>query len=146
MIKIGDNVPFAATRRLDGKRKTASTSGFEQSLTETSAPQETSQTCATRETAALQPLMHLQEVSDALQGKARACARAQDLLNVLDVLREGLLIGAFASHDLAHMAQQLSLRPQENIDPLLKEVLEQIEQRVHIELTKIELSQNGISF
>jgi hypothetical protein len=145
MVKIGDNAPFAPTRRLDNKRKTTST-GFTQSLNETNAPQETSQISSAPEVAPLQPLMHLQEVSDALQGKARACARAQDLLNVLDVLREGLLIGAFASQDLAHMAQQLGIRSQENIDPLLKEVLEQIEQRVHIELTKIELSQNGIHF
>lgn len=146
MIKIGDNVPFSATRRLDGKRRTTSTSGFDQSLNETSGPQETSQTCATRETAALHPLMQLQEISDLMQGKARACARAQNLLNILDVLREGLLVGAFAKQDLAHMAQQLETRSQENIDPLLQEVLEQIEQRVHIELTKIELSHNGISF
>lgn len=141
MIKIGDGFPFAPTRRVAPKKTDkASGSSFASSLGDTQEVQDTAPTSHVASTAPLQPLMQLQEISDALQAKSRAISRGEDLLISLEVLRDGLLMGGFSQQNLEDIARQLAHCPTDNIDEPLKEVLEQIEQRVHIELTKIEMS------
>ncbi|MBA4118666.1 MAG: hypothetical protein C0514_07225 [Candidatus Puniceispirillum sp.] len=143
VIKIGDGFPFAPTRRAaPRKADKASAGSFSSALDETTT-QETSASAHVSASAPLQPLMHLQEITDSLHTKSRAISRGEDLLVSLEVLRDGLLMGSFSQQNLEDIASQLAHCPVDNIEEPLKDILEQIEQRVHIELTKIEMSLKG---
>jgi len=144
VIKIGDGFPFAPARRAaPRKADKASASSFSNALDETTATQDTSSSHHVGASAPLQPLMHLQEITDSLHTKSRAISRGEDLLVSLEVLRDGLLMGSFSQQNLEDIASQLAHCPVDNIEEPLKDILEQIEQRVHIELTKIEMSLKG---
>ncbi|MCE2951402.1 MAG: flagellar assembly protein FliX [Alphaproteobacteria bacterium] len=139
-MKVGDGAPFTPLRRSQTIKKTTGGGAFAKSLKETSASQETSLASSCGDVASLNSLMALQEVSDALSGKSRAFSRAQDMLEILEKMRTSLLIGHFSKRDLEDIAKKVSTRVHENVEPDLQELLEQIEQRVHIELAKLEMT------
>ena len=83
-------------------------------------------------------LLSVQEVGDPLlDGRRRAMRRGADILDRLDELRHGLLIGAFSPGKLENLLV-LVRRQQSNIsDPKLREILAEIEVRAAVELAKL---------
>jgi hypothetical protein len=67
-------------------------------------------------------------------GKARQ--RAGDILDQLDELRHGLLMGTLNRRQLENLARMVRARRGSVTDPRLAEVLDQIELRAEIELAK----------
>lgn len=67
---------------------------------------------------------------------AKACQRAEDILDRLDRVRHGLLAGTFSRRDLEGLARLVRIEKLEVNDPELTEILEQIELRAEIELAK----------
>ncbi len=84
-------------------------------------------------------LIALQEVPDATVGHKSAIRRGHDLLDELDEIRHGLLLGAIPQNRLRRLADQLHLRRAATVDPGLTEIIQEIELRVAVELAKLSL-------
>lgn len=82
-------------------------------------------------------LLALQEVPEAPLDYRQAKRRGEALLDQLDELRHGLLIGAMPLAQLERLAQTLKARRGEIDDPRLAEVVEEIELRAAVELAKL---------
>jgi hypothetical protein len=87
--------------------------------------------------AAVENLLSLQEVSDGLGGRRRGVARGEKLLDALDELRHGLLLGTVPRGRLAALAQLAGEAAPLVDDPRLSEILGEIELRAAVELAKL---------
>jgi hypothetical protein len=87
------------------------------------------------------PLIGLQEVDDALQGRRKARQRAADILDRLDEIRVGLLNGSIPREKLHELVRILQVRRQTIDDPKLQAVIDEIDLRAQVEIAK--LAQNG---
>ena len=73
-----------------------------------------------------------------MQGKRKGVAHAEQLLDLLDSVREGLLAGEIPRATLNKLAAAITRRHEGFADPALQGVLDQIELRAHVELAKLE--------
>jgi hypothetical protein len=85
---------------------------------------------------ALNAMLALQEVPDALDSRSRAKRRGEQILDLLDRVRLGLLSGTLSQAQLAQLAQTIRARREEIDDPRLAEILDEIELRAAVELAK----------
>jgi hypothetical protein len=89
----------------------------------------------------IEALMALQEVPDAMAQRKRALARGDRMLDRLDDLRRGLLLGHISRDKLSDLARLAGESSSQVDDPALAEVLQEIELRAQVELAK--LSESG---
>jgi hypothetical protein len=80
-------------------------------------------------------VLALQEVG---QATTRARRRGEDILDRLDEIRHGLLLGSIPRHTLERLDQVVRTQIGETNDPRLTEILREIEVRARVELAKIE--------
>jgi hypothetical protein len=136
-VEANRSVGTAGIRK-DGKSK--STSGFADNLrTEEEAP--ASAVTATPVLSGIEALMALQEVPDAMAKRKRALARGDRLLDRLDDLRRGLLLGHISRDKLSDLARLAGESSAEVEDPGLRDVLQEIELRAQVELAKLSNSE-----
>lgn len=88
--------------------------------------------------AGIQGLLALQEVDDAAARASRGKRRAEALLDALDELRHGLLIGAIPRDKLIELARTVQARRGGVDDPRLAEILDEIDLRAQVELAKLD--------
>lgn len=88
--------------------------------------------------AALDSILMLQGMEDATQGKPKGLAHGEQLLDLLDSVRDGLLAGGIPRATLNKLAVAVTRRHEAFSDPRLQDVLDQIELRAHVELAKLE--------
>jgi Class II flagellar assembly regulator len=88
--------------------------------------------------AALDSILMLQAMDDSTQGKSKAQAHGEQLLDLLDSVRDGLLAGGIPRATLNKLAAAVTRRHEAFADPKLQDVLDQIELRAHVELAKLE--------
>ena len=88
--------------------------------------------------AALDSILMLQGLDDSMQGKSKAQAHGEQLLDLLDSVRDGLLAGGIPRATLNKLAAAVTRRHEAFADPQLQDVLDQIELRAHVELAKLE--------
>ncbi len=84
-------------------------------------------------------ILSLQEVDDATASRKRAVRRAETLLDRLDELRHGLLMGTLSRAQLGELALLVSQRRDGVDDPKLAELLDEIDLRVQVEIAKYEV-------
>ena len=82
-------------------------------------------------------LLSVQEVGDSLDGRRPAVKRGEDILDRLDELRHGLLIGAFPPAKLDNLLVMIRQQQSNVADPNLREILTEIEVRAAVELAKL---------
>jgi len=82
-------------------------------------------------------LLALQEVADATQSRRRAVRRGKDLLDRLDDIRHGLLLGTIPADRLVALARTLREQRAMIDDPQLLALLDDIELRAAVELAKL---------
>lgn len=88
-------------------------------------------------------LLAVQAATDATDDEARKRARkrlyerGENILNRLDELRHGLLIGSLPKEQLIELAQLVRGKRDQVDDPLLAQVLDEIELRAEVELAKL---------
>ena len=108
-------------------------------------PEETSSTTpalTTPTVGAIEGILAIQEVEDATQGRSRGLARAHDMLERLDEIQHGLLVGCIPRSKLVALRQQvrdlrsLGVAP---VDARLAAILEEIDLRASVELAKLEM-------
>ena len=87
-------------------------------------------------------LLALQDVSDKGEGSAQARARAELMLERLEEIRRGLLLGTISHSELQELAHAARQSREAFVDPHLGEVLDDIELRAKVELAKYEATGN----
>lgn len=89
---------------------------------------------------AMDALLSLQEVNpDESRGDVHR--HAEDLLDELDEVRHGLLVGALSRAQLTRLKVLVTARRATVSDPRLAEILDEIELRAAVELAKYEVSE-----
>ena len=138
-MKVEANRPVGTSAiRKDGKSKSAG--GFADNLrTEEEAP--ASAVTSTPVLSGIEALMALQEVPDATAKRKRALARGDRLLDRLDDLRRGLLLGQISTEKLSDLARLAGESSAEVDDPQLRDVLQEIELRAKVELAKLSVDE-----
>ncbi|MFO0997571.1 MAG: flagellar assembly protein FliX [Alphaproteobacteria bacterium] len=82
-------------------------------------------------------VLALQEVGEA-GARTRARRRGEDILDRLDEIRHGLLLGTISRTTLERLEQVVQSRIEEASDPRLADVLREIEVRARVELAKLD--------
>jgi hypothetical protein len=94
---------------------------------------------------AVDALIALQSIPDAMASRAKSIKRGQDLLELLEEMQEGFLNGVISKGTLQRLGQKLQTRPREFIDPQLQPVLDDIELRAQVELAKLGIFPAGFT-
>jgi hypothetical protein len=90
--------------------------------------------------AAVETILALQGIEDTTDQRSRGVAHADELLKLLDEVRDGLLAGGIPRRTLARMAHAIAKRRENFADEKLQGILDEIELRARVELAKLELS------
>lgn len=85
-------------------------------------------------------LLSIQEVDDQGGAQRKTLNRAEEMLDLLDDVRHGLLLGVMPEHKLRRLLSLSKLKREGFIDPRLQEILSDIELRSKVELAKLEMS------
>ncbi len=84
-------------------------------------------------------ILSVQEVSDSTDGRSRGLMLeyGDDLLDRLEDIRLGLLLGVVSKDKLADLAQQMRQKRQGVDDPKLLDIINEIELRSEVEIAKL---------
>jgi len=88
--------------------------------------------------AAVETILTLQGFDDGGDGQSKGFAHGQNLLDMLDQLRDGLLAGTIPRATLSRLATAVSRKQDAFVDPKLQGVLDEIDLRARVELAKLE--------
>ncbi|MGA7711916.1 MAG: flagellar assembly protein FliX [Rhizomicrobium sp.] len=89
--------------------------------------------------AALDSILTLQAMDDSTDGRSKGLKHGEQLLDMLDQVRDGLLAGGIPRVTLNRLANAVTKRRENFVDPKLQTVLDEIELRAHVELAKLEM-------
>ena len=90
--------------------------------------------------ASLDELLQLQNVDESYIGAVRSEENGRKILQELDKLRTSLLTGDLSASDMRHLSDMINQNMSPAQDPKLNSIVEEIEQRLAIEITKLEMS------
>ena len=94
---------------------------------------------------ALDSILMLQGLDDSTDGRSRGVKHGEDLLDMLDQVRDGLLAGGVPRATLNRLAAAVTKRQEQFNDPKLQDVLDEIELRAHVELAKLEMMDQRVA-
>ncbi len=118
--------------------KSASNSGAKFSIPSDSPDvSTTSNVASAAPIASIDAIMALQGVEDSVTGNKKAVIRGNDLLERLEEIRHGLLIGSIPVERLQQLQVTLSNMDVKAEDPQLTEIIGDIEVRAAVELAKL---------
>ncbi|MDR3440791.1 flagellar assembly protein FliX [Telmatospirillum sp.] len=127
------------------KTDKASTGAFAEKLAETfEGPEESHAVETPTAVGGIEALLVTQAVGDALDGeeRRRLVKYGEDLLDKLEEIRHGLLLGAIPKEKLIALAQMVRSRRGHVSDPRLSGILDEIELRAEVELAKLSIRGN----
>ncbi len=123
--------------RRGGKAGKAGSSDFSKLLDETA---EAGQAAGPSAVQSVDSVLSVQEVGGREGGRKRARERAELMLDRLEDIRHGLLMGAIPRDRLQELASAVRRQREAIDDPRLVEILDEIELRARVELAKLERS------
>jgi Class II flagellar assembly regulator len=94
--------------------------------------------------AAVDTILALQAIEDSTDSRSRGVDHGEQLLRLLDEVRDGLLAGGIPRAMLGRLAAAVSKHRESFADPKLQDVLDEIDLRARVELAKLEHS-DGLS-
>lgn len=94
---------------------------------------------------AVENILLLQGLDDSTSGRSKAVAHGEQLLDMLDQIRDGLLAGGIPRTTLNRLAAAVTRRHENFADPKLQGVLDEIELRAHVELAKLEMMDKRVA-
>jgi hypothetical protein len=137
---IGATVAAGQARKTAKADKSAS-GAFAERLAETyeSAEDGPQAVEASAAVGGMETLLAIQNVGDSLdqEQRRRMVRYGEDILDQLEELRHGLLLGAVPKEKLIALAQMVRSRRDHVVDPRLASVLDEIELRAEVELAKL---------
>jgi hypothetical protein len=128
------STPAAKTGKTSSKGG-ADFSRMVENETETAASGEVS---AAQGVSSIDSLLALQEVDEVGERRTKAKKRASGLLDELDNIRHGLLMGEIPPHQLHLLRNRIALERPGVDDPKLAALLDEIELRAAVEMAKLE--------
>lgn len=93
---------------------------------------------ASLQVAALDSLLAMQAADEPLTGRRRAVRRANDMLDLLDDIKIGLLTGSVPRQTLRRLTSLVAERRDDFNEPGLQGVIDEIDLRAQVELAKLE--------
>lgn len=135
-IKGPGRITPSRVERTKGK-SSADKAAFDKAL----SPEETEASNAMSGTAPLtsvNSLLALQELPTSTDGKSKGVERAEGLIEHLEAIRHGLLLGHIPRDRLSRIINALSAEREKNLDPGLVQIINDIELRAKVELAKLE--------
>ncbi len=138
-MKIDPSAPArsSAVRRGRVGRNKSSSKNFDSHLAE--GTRGAGGVSGTAASVAIDPLLAIQEVADVAFDAARAKARGDAILDRLDELRHGLLMGHLPKQKLRELTSLVRAERVNVQDRRLSDVLDQIELRAEVELAKLSI-------
>src|SRR5215469_3705561 len=88
--------------------------------------------------AAVETILTLQGLDDSTGGRSKGLTHGEQLLDMLDQVRDGLLAGGIPRNTLNRLAVAVGRRQEGFADPKLQNVLDEIDLRARVELAKLE--------
>ena len=139
---------YGSIRPGSGSKKTSgtsSTSSFADllALTGSEETQTASPLGDVAATSALSNLLSLQEISEEDVRRKKLLQQGKNMLDVLEQLRQQLLMGAIPAHMMQDLARQLSVEKEKTLDPAMNELIEDIELRLAVELAKLDMARRS---
>lgn len=136
-IKGPGRITSPSVKRKKGKAGTDK-AAFKKALSaEEAAP--ASHLSGTTPLAAVDSLLSLQELPTSTEGRSRGLAHAEDMLQHLEQIQQGLLLGHMPKHRLQDIVRAISREQGKSHDPKLDSILKDIELRVKVELAKLDM-------
>lgn len=83
-------------------------------------------------------VLALQEVDDAAARASRGKMRAQEMIDIMEDIRHGMLAGALPTQKLVDLARVVQSRKVQVDDPKLASILDEIDLRAQVELAKLQ--------
>ena len=138
-MKISGTGPIRRTSESGRPKKKGAGKGadFATELDEAGADK-TSAVSGTGPLAAVDALLSVQEVTDSTKGRTRGAVRAQLMIDGLDEIRQGLLMGAIPKSKLAALVEVVRAERDQADDAKLSALLDEIELRAAVELAKLD--------
>ena len=84
-------------------------------------------------------LWAIQEAPDSTDGRSKGLMRADEMLDLLEEIRKGILLGAISMPKLRNLADMARNQKNNTQDEKLNAILEDIELRAEVELAKLGL-------
>jgi hypothetical protein len=88
--------------------------------------------------AAVESILTLQGLDDSTSGRSKGLSHGEQLLDMLDQVRDGLLAGGIPRATLNRLAVAVGRRQEGFADPKLQGILDEIDLRAKVELAKLE--------
>ena len=136
-IKGTDRVTASGIKRTKGK-KSADKAAFGKALSADEV-QTSGAMSGTAPLTSVNSLLSLQEMPSATEGKSRTIQRAEGLIEHLEAIRHGLLLGQISKKRLNDIIKALAVQREKNLDSGLVEIINDIELRAKVELAKLEM-------
>ncbi len=130
-MKIGNTAPVSAK---GGKKKSGSVSGAGFADLMGGGVEAAS---GAMPTSPISALTMLNEVEDATESPKKSIERGNDILDELEKIRDGLLFGGISVGRLENIQKMMARKEGLIEDPVLAEVIEEIELRAAVELAKL---------
>jgi len=96
--------------------------------------------------AAVDSILALQAIDDWADQRTKGVDHGEQLLSLLDQVRDGLLAGGIPRSTLTRLAHAVSKRRESFADAKLQTILDEIELRARVELAKLEQSERPASY
>lgn len=135
-IKSTGRVESGSVRRAAAKGASTGDSAFK--ISDSGEQPRASAIAAPGPLAAVQTILTLQNIDDSGDGRSKGMLYGEQLLDLLDHVRDGLLAGGIPRMTLNRLATAVGHRHDNFSDPKLQGVLDEIELRARVELAKLE--------
>ena len=93
---------------------------------------------------AVDTILALQGIEDSTDSRKRSVSHGEQLLSLLDEVRDGLLAGGIPRATLNRLALAITKRRETFADPHLQGVLDEIDLRARVELAKLEQAERPL--
>ncbi len=123
----------ASAKRSAGRAGSSSQFSIEQ----TNAGSTASHVQGPRPLGPVDALLSLQEVPDATTSTRRAVAHAEKILEALEDVQMGLVMGTLPKGQMTRLLSLIRREQEQVPDPKLAEILKEVELRAHVELAKL---------
>lgn len=106
-------------------------------IEQSTARSQTSTVQGPRSLGPVDALLALQEVPDATTSTRRAVEHAEKILDALEDMQMGLVVGSLPKGQLNRLLSLIRREKEQVSDPKLAEVIKEVELRAHVELAKL---------
>ena len=129
----------SVSRSASKKAPSTEGAGFMDALKKAAQTGETAEVSETSMAQSVESILSVQAMPDTLDQESRKQAKqyGEELLDRLETLREGLLIGAIPKDQLMNLAQAMRQQRRNSDDPHLNQIIDEIELRAEVEIAKL---------